>query len=215
MLGPDGPPPRSEGGLTIINALLTLLHGQFGKLFLAQIFGEMELSLTAARIKEERKRNTLVFSPLFILPLSAAASLNVATASPLFSPSFGAKFAKKNNSKSEPIENMHIFCKKLRKYRYVHVGEFPRLAQRPKDRWSPFYRPWRMAEEERGEGRGCAYEIGAAPLLHFPETILRRRRSRVRDPKWSCWHGINQRLHLGSNLARKLYRKCARNACEL
>ena len=75
-----GPPQRSEGGLTIINALLTLLHGQFGKLFLAQIFGEMELSLAAARKKEERKRNTLVFSPLFILRLSAAASLNVATA---------------------------------------------------------------------------------------------------------------------------------------
>ncbi len=60
--------------------MLTLLDGQFGKLFLAQIFGEMELSLAAARKKEERKRNTLVFSPLFILRLSAAASLNVATA---------------------------------------------------------------------------------------------------------------------------------------
>ncbi len=58
---------------------------------------------------------------------------------------------------------MHIFCKKLRQYRYVHVGEFPRLAQRHKDRWSPFYRPWRMAEEEGG---GDAH-TKSAPLLFY------------------------------------------------
>ncbi len=87
LLGPDRPPPRSEGGLTIINALLTLLHGQFGKLFLAQIFGEMELSLAAARIKkEEREKRFGIQSTFYPTSLRRRQSKRCYCFSPLFSP---------------------------------------------------------------------------------------------------------------------------------